>query len=167
MNLQTDFYKYYAEDGKISELSDAEYEEIITRSCVLRLIPPRQATRMVTAMYRVIDALTDRCKPDYLLSVTVDNYMTDLLVRICAKKGARPLTLVAGPVDNTILLTNYGEFNQIRDPGEAEISSALDAFLDDRVRVTYGQRERVYNFWRQARIFSTWWAKCLYSAHPV
>jgi Capsule polysaccharide biosynthesis protein len=117
---------------------------------------------MVTAMYRVIDALTDRCKPDYLLSVTVDNYMTDLLVRICEKKGARPLTLVAGPVANTILLTKYGEFNKVRDPSDAEIGSALDAFLDDDARVTYGQREHAYDFWRQARIFSTWWAKCLF-----
>lgn len=125
-------------------------------------MPVHQATRMVTAMYRVIDALTDRCKPDYLLSVTVDNYMTDLLVRICTKKGARPLTLVAGPVDNTILLTQYGEFNKVREPSDAEVDAALGALLNDQVRVTYGQREHVYDFWRQARIFSTWWAKCFF-----
>ena len=162
VNLQTHFYKCYAEDERTSELSDEEYDEIITRSCVLRLVPRPQATRMVTAMYRVIDALTDRSKPDYLLSVTVDNYMTDLLVRICVKKGARPLTFVAGPVDNTILMTRYGEFNKVREPDESEVDAALGVLLDDTARVTYGRRERSYNFWRQARIFSVWWAKCLF-----
>ena len=54
--------------------------------------------------------------------MTVDNYMTDLLVRICARKGARLLTFVAGPVDNTILLTSYGEFNRVRDPADVEIA---------------------------------------------
>src|SRR5207249_4189462 len=81
---------------------------------------------------------------------------------ICARKGARTLTFVAGPVDNTILLTRYGELNKVRDPGQTEIDAALGALLDDSVRVTYDQRYRPYNFWRHARICSTWWAKCLF-----
>src|SRR5881396_2026238 len=55
INLQTDFYKFYADGGRVQGLSDAEYEDIVTRSCVLRLLRKTQAMRMVTAMYRVID----------------------------------------------------------------------------------------------------------------
>lgn len=159
VDIQSDFYRYYRQPGRASGLSDADYDDIILRSCVTRLLPRERAERMVTAMYRVIDELVARTRPEYLLSVMVDNYMTDLLVRVGRQRGVRPLALVAGAVDNTIQLTAYGEFNKVRDPGADEIEAVLRTWLDDDVLITYGRGRGTYSFWRHLKVFSVWWAK--------
>ena len=160
VDLQDDFYEFYERRDDVDGLDESDYEQIIGRSCVLRLLPSAQSRRMVNAMYRVIDALTDRVKPEYLLSVAVDNYMTDLLVRICRAKGARIVTLTAGSAPNTITVTAYGEFHSVRVPGDEEVTRTLAAFLRDDARVTYGQPFEGYPFHRHARVFAMWWAKC-------
>jgi len=161
-SLQRNFYKYYRDAPSLSILSTDEFEEIIQRSCVLRLLPWQQSKRMVRAMATVIDELTERARPDYLLSVTVDNYMTDLLVRICDRKGVKLLPLAAGSLPRTITLSARGEFTHVRDAPPSQVDAALDTFLDERGRVTYHYRYKPgYSLARHLKVWGTWWAKCL------
>jgi hypothetical protein len=161
INIQEKFYEYYRQKEDVPTLTAEDYEQIIMRSCVLRLLPRDQSVRMVNAMYRVIDRLTDQVRPDYLFTVSVDNYMTDLLARVCRRKQVRLIMLMAGAFPNTILLTSYGEFNMVREPPEEEVERVLRSILDDGVRVTYASQFSEYTFWRHLRVFGTWWLKCL------
>jgi hypothetical protein len=159
VNLQKDFYKYYRDTSYEAPLSAEDYQQIIARCPVLRLLPWDQARRMTSAMYRVIDELTDKAQPDYLLSVMVDDYMTDLLARICTKKNARVVTFLGGIVNNTITVTSRGEFNKVRDPSESETEKALNPLLDDRTRITYHLKFKHYSFWDHLAVWFRWWAK--------
>ncbi len=161
INLQENFNRYYRGGRLNTALSDEDYHQIISRSCVLRLLPASQAHQMVSAMYRVLDEVVDRASPDYHISVTVDNYMTDLLCRLCSARGAKLINLAASCVPNSILVTAYGEHNLVRQPSEQEVESALTAFLDDNQLITYGYETR-YSFRRHLKIWLTWWAKCAY-----
>lgn len=159
VNLQKAFYKHYADRAVNYDLSEADYFEIMARSSVLRLLPWEQARRIIDAMYRTIDELTDAARPDYLLSTSVDNYPTDILARICRKKQVKLIMFCAGNTPNTIIVTNYGEFNKVREPGDAEIDGAVATYLNDAGRVTYGMKVRPHSFARQFRVFCNWWAK--------
>jgi hypothetical protein len=161
VNLQNSFYRHYDGPRASPQLSDHDYEQIIRRSCVLRLLPWEQSVRMVNAMYGAIDEVAQEARPDFLLTVSVDNYMTDILHRICRKRNARPLMLVAGSMSNTITMTSRGEFNHVREPGSEEIDAALALLLRDDFRVTYGTDFTGYSFWTHLRTFATWWTKCI------
>lgn len=162
VNLMTSFYKHYREQPVNYDLTDQEFFEIIVREGILRLLPLEQSWRIVNAMYRTIDELTDTVRPDYLLTVMVDNHMTDLLARICRKKGIKVVMLATGSLDNTIIVTRYGEFNKVREPDEEEITNGMARLLDDTGRVTYGNRVGGYSAWRHLRMHATWWAKRAY-----
>jgi hypothetical protein len=158
VNLQDRFYVHYREQRPAPE---PDMEEIVTRCCVLRLLPKQQAVRMAHAMYWTIDELTDQVRPDFLFTVMVDNYMTDLLARICRRKGARRVMLAAGCVPDTIIVTAYGEFNKVRDPPESEVEQALLRFSDDGQRVVYDRPFSGYGPWTHLKICATWWAKAV------
>jgi len=161
--LYDEFYRFYR---RLSPphvfLSQEDYVQIITRCRVLRFLPWDRAVHMVDAMYAVIDELTDRVRPEYLLGVMVDCFINDLLVRICRGKGAQVVMLCAGSFPNTILVTAYGEFNHVRTPPSDEIQNAVRQLADDAGVMTYGRRVRPYSLATHLQNFATWWAKCAY-----
>ena len=159
VDLQKRFYRFFHRGVREVGLAEADFNQIIARCSVLRLLPQSQARRMVTSMCQVIDELYDHVRPDYLLTVSVDNYVTDLLARRAKIRNIRTIMLLAGTIPNTTTITSYGEFQFVREPGEGEVQKALSHFLDDHQRVTYHQSFAPYTFWTQFRLVSTWWLK--------
>jgi hypothetical protein len=148
INLMKAFYKYYRNGNARRDLSADDLEQITKRCPLLMILPPEQARRMAVAMHASIEEAFDAARPDYIFSLSVDNYITDLLCRIALKRNARPVMIINSPVDHRTRISRYGEFNKVRDPGEEEVEEVLEWMLDDEKRCLY-----LLDFYR------TTWAK--------
>jgi hypothetical protein len=137
INLMKAFYRHYKKKNLSPLLPPEDFDQIIKRCPYLMFLPRDQAERIVVSMSHSISEAIDMAKPDYLFSSSVDNYVTDLLHRLCRKYGAKTVMLINSPIDMRTRITIYGEFNKVRDPDEGEIEAALDWILDDRNRCLY------------------------------
>jgi hypothetical protein len=148
VNLMKAFYKYFKNGNARHNLSVDDLEQITKRCPLLMTLPPEQARRMAIAMHASIEEAFDAARPDYIFSLSVDNYITDLLCRIALKRNAQPVMIINSPVDNRTRISRYGEFNKVRDPGEEEVEQVLEWLLDDENRCLY-----LFDFYRMT------WAK--------
>jgi len=131
------FYKHLKNGNARHTLSVDDLEQITKRCPLLMTLPPEQARRMAIAMHASLEEAFDAARPDYIFSLSVDNYITDLLCRIALKRNAQPVMIINSPVDNRTRISRYGEFNKVRDVGEEEVEQVLERMLDDEKRCLY------------------------------
>src|SRR5207249_2479236 len=91
------------EDEAIDALGELACTDIITRCRLLRALDPHLALRMVGAMWRTIEDLLDRERPDVFLSFVIDRYILDLFDRALAKRGVRYVGITIGPLPETFM----------------------------------------------------------------
>jgi hypothetical protein len=99
INLMKAFYRHYKKKNLSPLLPPEDFDQIIKRCPYLMFLPRDQAERIVVSMSHSISEAIDMAKPDYLFSSSVDNYVTDLLHRLCRKYGAKTVMLINSPID--------------------------------------------------------------------
>jgi hypothetical protein len=137
INLMDRFYHHLNKKDANHDFSPEELEQIIKRCPMLRTMPWGQAEHIVEAMSQSIGEVVEKANPRFLLTIPVDNYVSDLLHRLCKKRNATPLMLCSSPAPGRTMITSYGEFNKIRNPDDKEIQDVLAWMLDDDLRCTF------------------------------
>jgi hypothetical protein len=161
VNLMDRFYEHYRSGRPCGELEVNSIPEIICRCRLLRRLPHAQAVAMVHAMASAIVDLIDRARPTYLLTLFADNYVTDILIKLCRGRGIRTAEIGAGVIRNTILLSAYGEYNKARDPSAEEIDEAISSLMQKNGRVTYAIDFDGYTLRGHIRNVGFWWTRSL------
>lgn len=159
INFMNDFYKNYKSRRVSQDLDKDDILQITSRCRVLRLLNVRKSEAMIHAMYETIKELVEKQSPRYFLSPSVDNYITDIFARVCNQLGVFVIMLGGGSIANTITVTKYGEFNQIRIPSENDVNYALQVLMDDSYRITYLHEFNGYPFVKHFNFFIEWWLK--------
>lgn len=158
-NLMTDFYNFYKNGNITTQLSKTEIADIVCRCRVLRVLSYDMAESMVHAMYLTAEKVISTHRPDYFLSRSVDHYIIDIFCRVCEKYGVNSILLIAGSIDNTIIVTRYGEYNFVREPDEVEVDKALANLLDNSSHITFGRKSARYTFRQHFKAFTLFWLK--------
>ncbi|AOY87135.1 hypothetical protein BKP64_02470 [Marinobacter salinus] len=101
---------------------DVEIDDIIIRCRLLRALDFEFAKRLVHSAIQAIERVLENVQPKYILSVTVDSYIIDLLARLAKKRAIKFIGLVPTFVDGYFRITERGEkaINRKVDPQEVE-----------------------------------------------
>src|SRR5438093_6183931 len=114
IDLNPAFHRNLRRTGIERDAADALGEiaclDVIARCRLLRTLDPGLAVRMLGAMWRTIQDLLDRERPDVFLSFVVDRYILDLLQRALALRGVRYVGITVGPLDDTFMFMARGEY---------------------------------------------------------
>ncbi|WP_342630747.1 hypothetical protein [Marinobacter alkaliphilus] len=134
------FYSYYGGCKTTSTIveelpfSDDDIEDIVVRCRLLRSINRPKALKMIFSAFQAIDRVLDDQKPRYVLSVTVDSYIIDLLARVSCIKGVRFLGLVPTFVNGYFRITERGEKAINREVSSGEVQSVLAMLTDQEYK---------------------------------
>jgi hypothetical protein len=158
-NIQLELGRRFrtADPGQHPAFQPDDYTEIIARDRVLRTLPVDRALRMIHAMWDLLGDLLDRSDPRYCFSLIVDHYMLDLLARQCRARGIRLCMCCSGVVQNTMIMTTYGEYQHVRDPSEEDLDRAIARLSDDGEQVTYAASPKPYSTGRHLVRAAKWW----------
>ncbi|MCL5260313.1 MAG: hypothetical protein M1561_01320 [Gammaproteobacteria bacterium] len=131
------FYNYWEKSTKITDNSILPVEDVRLRCRLLRNLPKETSLKMITCAWAAINAVLEEVKPKYVLSITVDAYIVDLLARACHGHGIRFIGISNCPITGYVLISERGEHNIIREPEKDEIAKVLDLLLTDDYKPKY------------------------------
>ena len=129
--------------------------------------------RLICAMQAAIERYLRRFRPDFVMSIAIDCYVTDLLER-CARRRGIPFFGIAIPtVDTYMLVTRRGERNPLRRPTDAEIDAVIRTLRDRNFAPSYmtrfpGDTAAMLRRWRRELVKFPYFAvKRLVSRDPL
>jgi hypothetical protein len=141
LDMTRDFHRNLRRTGIESEVLNAIGEpacdDVIARCRLLRALDRALALRMIGAMWRTIQDLLDRERPDVFLSFVIDRYILDLFDRALALRGVRYVGITIGPLPETFMFMARGEYLPVREPSEHEIDRAVAALSDPSFVTSY------------------------------
>jgi hypothetical protein len=133
--------------------------DIIARCRLLRVLDVNLAHRMIGAMWRTVDEIVDRYRPDMMLSCLVDRFALDVFERILRARGVRYIGLGISPVQDQIMFMAKGEYLPVRVPTDEEVDRAIDAMTAPGFVPSYVQSK---HGWRHfARLYAHFTARWL------
>ena len=124
------------------ELGEQNLNDVILRCRLLRVLDHRVALKMIGAMWRTIQELLDREKPDLFLSFVIDRYILDLFERALARRGVRYVGMTIGVLPDTLMFMARGEYVPVREPSESEVSEAVEMLAEPDFVPSYVARMR-------------------------
>jgi hypothetical protein len=155
--LTDDFYAAYAlfrKDHTLAgPLSDAEVHDVIARCRVLRWQKPEKARAMAMAMAMAAEQALDACRPDVLISLPIDSYVSDILARLARRRGVPHFELTASALPDMCMLMQRGRLitsNRATDP--ALVEAKIHEIADPLFTPSYVQGQTRYS---PARFFRT------------
>ncbi len=107
-------------------------QEIIHRCRLLRRLSFSRSLDYIVAMDQALLAIFDRVQPEVLVSLTVDNYVTDLIALICQERNIPYLGFVQTFMPDYFRLTVKGGFQRLREPEEHEVETVLQQLTATR-----------------------------------
>jgi hypothetical protein len=139
INLMKIFYQNYHGENTLRDIASipVDAEDVRLRCRVLRNISKDQGTRMIVSAWQAISQILDKTNPDYVLSITVDSYVVDLLARACRLRNIKFIGISNCPVTGYALVSERGEHNIVRDPSPDEVDAALKSMLSDDFKPKY------------------------------
>ncbi|MEC9040533.1 MAG: hypothetical protein VX787_13520 [Pseudomonadota bacterium] len=164
------FYSYYrcckTTPTTVEELpfSDDDIEDIVLRCRLLRSINRPKALKMIFSAFRAIERVLDDQQPRYVLSVTVDSFVIDLLARASRMKGIRFLGLVPTFVNGYFRITERGEKAVNREVSADEVESVLAMLTDQKYKPQWLApdrgtiRKKAVKLWARNLIKPMWFA---------
>lgn len=126
-------YKRFKASGKpASELvTQAEVADAIARCRVLRCMPEAKAVAMVLAMAEAMDKALVELKPDAIVSLPIDNYVTDMLERMARTRGIPYFELTASALPGMSMLLYRGQLVTSQQAPDPEAVAARVAEIAD------------------------------------
>lgn len=131
-----DFYAAYnrfkTSADKASDLvSQAEVTDAIARCRVLRWMPRAKATAMVLGMAEAMDKALADLAPDAIVSLPIDNYVTDMLERRARARGISYFELTASALPGMSMLLYRGMLITSQQSPPTEVVAARVAEIAD------------------------------------
>lgn len=134
-----------------ARVSGADRKEIIARCRLLRNIEESVAEDLISACAISILSLLDELKPKFILSLTVDSYVTDLLSYFAAQKGIKYIGLVSFFINGYCRLTTKGEYIKIRSVSDEEVDLIYDRLIINQEKPTfinhYSSAKQIKKMW--------------------
>lgn len=163
VDISPTFHRYTREPGiervGLDALGQEACDDVIARCRLLRVLGRDIAMRMIGAMWRTIQELLDRERPDVFLSFVVDRYILDLFERALAQRGVRYVGIAIGVLPETCMLMARGEYLPVREPADTEVDAAVAALAQPQFVPTYvaGRRFGLAQFLRLYLRFTARW----------
>lgn len=111
-------------------LSNEDIEDIVARCRLLRVLDGTEARRHLMAMAEAVIKLLSEERPDFVLSLTVDSFVIDLLRIVCKRMDIRFIGLVGCFLNGWFRVTARGESSQNPVPAVDELIAMKDKILD-------------------------------------
>ncbi len=129
-------------------------QEVIARCRFLKTLDSGLALAMIGAMWRVLDDIVERERPDVVLSCVVDRYVLDVFARILERRGIRYIGLALAPTPDQVMFTVKGEYLPVREPSDDEVDRTIDQIVSPAFRPDYLPVRPRYDWRRFARIYA-------------
>jgi Capsule polysaccharide biosynthesis protein len=164
------FYSYFEESKKYPnimphiEFDNDEVSSIVLRCRLLRSISYNLALQLIFSASNAISQVLYEQRPNYVLSVTVDSYIIDLLARLSRKKGARFIGLVPTFVNGYFRITERGEKAVNREVSADEVESVLAMLTDQKYKPQWLApdrgtiRKKAVKLWARNLVKPMWFA---------
>lgn len=127
-------YRYWNEPIKPLDNSLFNIDEVRLRCRLLANLPKEQSIKMVTCAWYALNDILEKTKPKYVLSITVDSYVVDLLARACRKCGVKFIGLSSCPLPGYSIISERGESNHFRDPSKEEVTQVYRTLVSDNFK---------------------------------
>lgn len=138
VGLAEKFYEHYnnqnLHSSDIDFLDPDVFQDVYLRCRLLRNLTKLQANKLCRAMWSAINDIFDDVKPDIVISITVDSYVTDLMRIQCIKKNIPFIGLVKSFLNGYFRVTSRGEMIKLREPSNQEVSTVMRSLLDNNYR---------------------------------
>lgn len=159
VRIVDDFYSYYNsyKNGKsgFSLLSEEQIVDIIARCRVLRWLDVSLARNLIKAMAMALNKALDELKPDFIVSLPIDRYPTDILDRLADARGLSYVQLTASVLPGMSMLLKRGKMLKRGDiPAKEEIEEKLQQLLEPTFVPSYVPDKIVFNQWRFIKTLS-------------
>ncbi len=159
-NVWLSTYLYDQNLDFLELITDEEIDDIICRCRTLRPMDYERAKRIVRRSFNGIYKLFEIKKFDYVLSLSIDNYLIDIIFRVAARFNVPVYSFVGTFVKGYIRFTLRGEHNFLdRGVTEEEIESTLKILVDkaflppsERSNFQNHQQEVMKFYYRRALI---------------
>lgn len=136
-NYYTFLKKNIKEVESIVQLPTSEKNEVIARCRLLRQLSHARADVHVTAMAAAVELLLTKLNPSFVLSVTVDNFVIDLLRLLSEKKKILFVGLVPSFVNGHFRITAIGEVTHNPKPNLDNLEEVREELLQVEYTPTF------------------------------
>jgi hypothetical protein len=126
-------FKIYELDFSDYELieKNLKLEEIIFRDRYLRSIPVKNAKELIYTTSKFFINFFKNKKFDLIITYPVDNYITDIMIKIAEIYSIEARGLVTTFLEDYIRISTHGENNFIRQPSDKEINNIHDRLVSN------------------------------------
>lgn len=167
------FYSFFKDCERTPALveklpfQDEDIEDIIRRCRLLSSINRPRALKMIFSAFRAIERVLDDFKPRYVMSVTVDSFIIDLLARVSRMKEVRFLGLVTTFVNGYFRITERGEKAVDREVPADEVQAVLSMLTNQDYKPRWLAadrsmiRKKAFKLWARNSVKPMWFS--LYS----
>jgi hypothetical protein len=107
-----------------------EIDDIAIRCRLLRSLQIGVARRLIFSAFYGVSRAIDTYSPEYVLSVTVDSYIIDVLSKVAKLRGVKFIGLVPTFIDGYFRITERGEKAVDRDVSSDEIDKVISMLQD-------------------------------------
>jgi len=142
----------------------AEIEAIIGRCRLLRHLDLETAMRLLVAAERAVSTILDRTRPSFILSLTVDSYILDILARLGQQRAIPFIGIVPSFLTDHFRITTRGEGVHCRDVDEDMVKTTFanlavaDYRPDFLVSPGREARRRMWRMWIRNLPRPVWFA---------
>ena len=113
----------------LTMLDKATLDDVVMRCRLLRALTPLQAYRLVNACVEVVDDLFDKYQPMYVIGLTVDSYVIDVIRIVSEKRAKKYLGLIPLFIKGYCRLTSRGEYTHTRVVEQDEINEIYEKLV--------------------------------------
>lgn len=124
-----------------ADLDEKTINDVILRCRYLSGINNKRARENVRKMWFAIDKFLTANAPELVLLQAVDNYVPDLVCRLCAEKRIPCFQPRRSPLDGLVRITNALDHPKMRDVDEREVFAAIEKFRSD-FKATYQKTKK-------------------------
>lgn len=151
INLMQRFYELWPRSSSELYNPQIDFEEVRLRCRLLNKLPRSKAQRMMACAWQAINEILDEVEPQFILTMTIDSYVMDLLARAAKLKGIRFLGVSNCPIPGYSLVSERGEHNVVRKPSDIEVDQVKKAILSDDFKPKYMIGDKDYSLLGHAK----------------
>ena len=137
INVMDRFYRQWPRYSEEYDFSQIPVEQVWLRCRLLNKLPKTLALRMIACAWQAINEILDEVAPQYVLSMTIDSYVMDLLSRAANLRGIRFIGVSNCPIPGYSLVSERGEHNFVREPSAEEVDHVQKMILADDFKPKY------------------------------
>lgn len=127
-------YIYNDEYDRQNDEFEKQVDDILPRCRTLRRMNHDLAYKLARRYWNGMEEFFSEQNFDYLLTIPIDCYTLDIIVRVAERHGVHIISFVGSPFENRAKLTVRGEYNRVRDDVPQE---EIKMFVDKMMRISY------------------------------